>query len=133
MPVLEVVRSNFKAAFRPLNIWDPAGRHNELDGLRGWAALSVLLLHQFYEVHDRFSHMNWVLDNFVASFICDGHFAVNIFFVVSGEALTSSFFKNYSETSTIKLIVKRYFRPVVPIMFASLICFFYISNFKYAR
>lgn len=125
MPALEFVRSNLKSAFRPLNIRDPSGRHNELDGLRGWAALSVILLHQFKYQFGKFIPL---IDNPLASFFMDGRFAVCIFFVLSGDALSSSYFTSRNNTAVAKLAIKRYFRLFIPVLTTCLICLLLIKT-----
>jgi peptidoglycan/LPS O-acetylase OafA/YrhL len=121
--MLNLVQRALYTSFRPLDFTSSATRHNELDGLRGWAALSVLLLHQFHRFYEYFFPLPAMLSNPVVSFLCDGHFAVYVFFIISGEALSSGFFARRDESIIARLAVKRYFRLVIPIMFASIFCF----------
>ena len=109
------------AGFRPLNVWSGQGRHNELDGLRGWAALSVVLFHQLKWEFGKFIPF---FDNPIASFIFDGRFAVCVFFILSGEALSSSYFNLRQDRSIASLAIKRYIRLTMPIFFIYIICFF---------
>ena len=87
-------------------------RNRELDGIRGWAAISVLLFHFFVET---FGVLFPFVRTGVFRFISDGYLAVLIFFILSGDALSSSFFQTKSTASTVRLVLARYFRLVFPI------------------
>lgn len=102
-------------------------RAHEIDGVRGWAAMCVLLLHVFQEM---LGNLLPVLHNQWLSPLFSGGLAVNIFFVLSGDALSVSFFANrmYSVTSVDKLLVRRYTRLVIPI-FISCALVYLIRNF----
>lgn len=82
-------------------------RNFEIDGIRGWAALSVLLFHFYYET---FGIIFPIFREKAFSFILDGHLMVLIFFVLSGDALSSSFFKSSQTTTTVRIALARYFR-----------------------
>ena len=84
----------------------------ELDAIRGWAALSVLLFHIFWEALGvRFEAFRFV---FVAPFL-NGDLAVCIFFVVSGAALSVPFHVNPDRRYIVKAAIKRYPRLMIPI------------------
>jgi peptidoglycan/LPS O-acetylase OafA/YrhL len=93
-------------------------RLHELDGLRGWAALSVVAFHIFWET---FGALVPDFRNPVTGFFFDGILAVSVFFVLSGEALSSSYFAGGGRTAVFRLAVKRYPRLTIPILAASLI------------
>ena len=82
-------------------------RNYEIDGIRGWAALFVALFHFFQET---FGVLYPVLHEQMFSFVFDAHLMVIIFFVLSGDALSSSFFKTSKNTRTIRIALARYFR-----------------------
>jgi peptidoglycan/LPS O-acetylase OafA/YrhL len=93
------------------------GRNSELDGIRGWAAISVLLFHFFAET---FGIIFPFLKTGAFRFISDGYLAILIFFILSGDALSSSFFHTKSTASTVRLVLTRYFRLVFPIFISCL-------------
>lgn len=116
-------------------------RHfNELEGLRGLAAVIVALYHfllAFYLLaffgsggdatlmqHTRFED-NLYGNPFMA--LLSGTFAVAIFFVLSGFVLSIKFFQT-KEPSVIKsLAVKRYTRLMLPALASVLICYLLIK------
>ncbi len=90
-------------------------RLHEIDGIRGWAALVVLLAHVCFDLfHNIFPYVNF--PNFL---LFNGRLAVEIFFILSGDALSSAYLRTGSLLCVDKLLVKRYFRLVMPIAFAS--------------
>ena len=96
------------------------GRLDLLDGVRGCCALSVVLFHLFWET---FGVAAPAFRNPITGFFFDGGLAVCIFFVLSGEALSSAFFAGGGDASTIRLAIKRYPRLATPILAACLITF----------
>ena len=68
-------------------------RIDYLDGVRGWASLMVLLFHAFWET---FGNVLPVFRNPVTAFLLDGHLAVFVFFVLSGDALSTAWFSRPS-------------------------------------
>ncbi len=108
-----------------------ASRNSELDGIRGWAAISVLLFHFFAET---FGILFPFLRTGVFRFISDGYLAVLIFFILSGDALSSSFFYTRSTISTVRLVVARYFRLVFPIFISCISVYILMKlNWTYNR
>ncbi len=95
-------------------------RLHEIDGIRGWAALSVFIFHLTWEIFGirfpefRLSYLR---------FFVDGPLAVCIFFVLSGDALSSSYLKSLDENLIHKLIAKRYLRLLGPILIASFLVY----------
>lgn len=93
-------------------------RLHELDGLRGWAALNVVTFHTFIGL---FGAVVPGFDNPLTAFFLDGFLAVCIFFALSGEALSSSYFAGGGRPAVLKLTVKRYPRLTIPILAATAI------------
>ncbi|WP_233272688.1 acyltransferase family protein [Paraburkholderia acidisoli] len=95
-------------------------RNGFLDGLRGWAAIMVLLAHLIRGVASTAAP---ALNKPFLLFPTDGDFAVYVFFVVSGFALSWQYFSTKSVKSLTSLAVKRYPRLTLPILASSLIGF----------
>jgi peptidoglycan/LPS O-acetylase OafA/YrhL len=102
-----------------------AVRLHELDGLRGWAALSVVLFHIFWEI---FGLVGPGFRNPVTAFFLDGPLAVSIFFVLSGEALSSGFFAGKGEAAVLRLAARRYSRLTLPIAATCAIVFLLVKT-----
>ncbi len=108
------------------------GRYTELDGIRGWASLVVVIHHLtgdlFGSVFPQFLSP-WFLT------FADGFLAVSIFFVLSGAALSLSFMQTGDPASIDRLVVKRYPRLTIPIFFACVLTYFVLKlglNFNVA-
>jgi peptidoglycan/LPS O-acetylase OafA/YrhL len=89
-----------------------------LDGLRGWAALSVVCFHLLWET---FGEVDPLVRNAFTAFLLDGSLAVSLFFVLSGEALSSSYFAGGGRRAVVDLAIKRYPRLVIPVLATSII------------
>jgi peptidoglycan/LPS O-acetylase OafA/YrhL len=89
----------------------------ELDGLRGWAALSVVLFHVFWET---FGQIEPGFRNVATASLCNGGLAVTIFFVLSGEALAAAYWRTGSQRAVLRQMVKRYPRLTLPIFVSCL-------------
>ncbi len=87
-------------------------RLEELDGIRGWAALCVVVFHMTWET---FGAIVPALRNPVTGFLLDGGIAVAVFFVLSGEALSAGFFAGGGQRAVLRVAVKRYTRLTIPI------------------
>lgn len=96
------------------------GRLELLDGVRGWCALSVVFFHVYWET---FAAAVPAFRNPATGFLFDGHLAVCVFFVLSGEALSTAFFAGKGDAATIRLAIKRYPRLATPILAACLAMF----------
>lgn len=83
-----------------------------LDGIRGWASVMVLLSHA---VSCFLATKYPFLQSRCITFIADGNFAVSIFFVLSGIALTINYFRTKDTTVLLHLAVRRYPRLLLPI------------------
>jgi peptidoglycan/LPS O-acetylase OafA/YrhL len=87
-------------------------RYEELDSIRGIAALMVLLSHLFFI----FPSVGSVLNSkfgLSSTFFWNGHSAVIIFFVLSGFVLSLPFYK-YDKPSYVEYIIKRVCRIYIP-------------------
>ncbi|MFT3735918.1 MAG: acyltransferase [Rhodocyclaceae bacterium] len=96
-------------------------RLHELDGLRGWAAVIVLLTHVFGEMLvSVVPEVRW----FGFRPLLAGSMAVSVFFVLSGYALSHAFFASGFKPAAIdKLVVRRYVRLTALIFFSCLMTF----------
>jgi peptidoglycan/LPS O-acetylase OafA/YrhL len=94
-------------------------RIQHLDGLRGWAALSVLLFHIFWEV---FGALYPVYRSRSLGFVLNGPLAVYVFFIISGDALLAPFLAKKDIEAVVRISRLRYARLTTPIALSSLIC-----------
>lgn len=96
-----------------------ARRLSEIDGIRGWAAVFVLLHHL---THTPFGNYEpWMhLGGFV---LLNGTFAVQLFFVLSGDALSAGFFRRQDPRMIDRMLIKRYFRLTMPILVSCFVIF----------
>ncbi|MBP7253266.1 MAG: acyltransferase [Alphaproteobacteria bacterium] len=93
----------------------PKQRLSEIDGIRGWAACIVLMQHFvtiYAKLFPELNHPTFILLN--------GALAVQIFFVLSGDALSAAFFATGKRRSIDVLLLKRYPRLTFPILIACL-------------
>lgn len=89
-----------------------------LDGIRGWASVVVLLSHAI----PCFLGSKYPFLNVAAlRWATDGNFAVSIFFVLSGIALTINYFRTGDAKVLLHLIVRRYPRLFIPIAASTLL------------
>jgi peptidoglycan/LPS O-acetylase OafA/YrhL len=89
-----------------------------LDGLRGFGALIVVLTHVFFQDNPITTKTVQAVGNFA---LLNGHFAVWVFFIVSGFSLSVSFLRTGNRRALSALSVGRYFRLSIPILAFSLI------------
>lgn len=87
-------------------------RESYLDGLRGWAALVVVLCHTGEVLWP-----TWHPDFY--PLFTDGSFSVFVFFVLSGYVLSVGFFRTGQRRVVADLALRRYPRLTVPILAAS--------------
>jgi peptidoglycan/LPS O-acetylase OafA/YrhL len=125
MTIADFWISAINRPFQPAPREGAAIRLHELDGLRGWAALSVVMFHIFWEI---FGVTTPWLRNPITGFFLDGDLAVAIFFILSGEALSSAYFAGRGESAVVRLAVKRYTRLTIPIA-ATCVIIFLLSKF----
>lgn len=95
-------------------------RIHEVDGIRGWAALVVLLFHTFGEM---LKYAVPAVHNAWFAPLLAGDIAVAIFFVLSGDALSSGFFAGGGERAIDRLLVRRYLRLTIPIFMSCLLTY----------
>jgi peptidoglycan/LPS O-acetylase OafA/YrhL len=86
-----------------------------LDGLRGWAAIVVVLYHVFCDAIPFDAKLGSYLKLFLPF---SGAMAIFIFFLVSGFSLSSDYLARGNMQSWARTTVGRYFRLSIPIFFA---------------
>jgi len=93
---------------------DGATRFRFLDGLRGWAAVAVLLYHIFI---DGLPAGTLMADRtlWARVFVLNGTLAVCIFFVVSGFSLSIRYLTNGDARGLVRIAGGRYVRLAIPI------------------
>jgi peptidoglycan/LPS O-acetylase OafA/YrhL len=107
------------------SITDETGRHRHLDGLRGVAALCVVVYHFIYffvpDLVAAAPQQGWAL--WIASSplagLYNGRFCVWVFFVLSGFVLSVAMAE--TRLSLLALVVRRYLRLTLPILAAGLL------------
>lgn len=87
-----------------------------LDGVRGWAALVVVLYHT---LHGFLSTATTAYDGAAFRFVTDGALAVSVFFVLSGFALSIGFFESGDRSGVLAAALRRYPRLTIPILASS--------------
>jgi peptidoglycan/LPS O-acetylase OafA/YrhL len=96
------------------------GRVLYLDGVRGWAAFSVLLFHVLWET---FGVLQPSLRHSLLSLVFNGPLAVSVFFVLSGDALLVPYLAK-GKLDVIRVTAfRRYSRLTVPICMACTLTF----------
>ena len=95
-----------------------------LDGIRGWAALVVLVCHMTMMF---LSLSTPEYNNIIFRVINNGPFAILVFFVLSGYALSLSQL-NFERRNLALAIATRYFRLVIPIAVTSLIAYLLLRS-----
>jgi peptidoglycan/LPS O-acetylase OafA/YrhL len=104
-------------------------RHLEIDGLRGWACVSVMLSHLFFGVFIKasppFISPDWrpLMEPFLG-----GMLAVAVFFVLSGDVLSTSYWARPSRIDLVRHAVKRYVRLTIPVVASCTIVFLLIKS-----
>lgn len=95
-------------------------RLDEIDGIRGWAAFVVLLFHIFGEM---LKYAVPAVNNAWFAPLLAGDIAVLVFFVLSGDALSSAFFAGGGNKVIDRLLVRRYLRLTIPIVMSCAITY----------
>jgi peptidoglycan/LPS O-acetylase OafA/YrhL len=103
---------------------DRIERTSYLDGLRGWAALVVLLQHSTLQLMPNVEFFQSTLLRFPT----DGILAVYIFFVISGFALSIGYIRSKNVNVLQSLCISRYFRLTIPILIVTLATYVLISR-----
>ncbi len=107
-------------------------RNTMIDGIRGWAALIVIIFHFYKEV---FGVVIPYFQSSIFGFVFNGHLAVLVFFILSGDALSSLFFYTKDYKSLVKLTITRYFRLIFLIFITCALVYIIMKlgmNFNYA-
>lgn len=106
-------------------------RDYSLDGIRGIACLIVFISHfmQFFLpsvfVKGQYDHFGESrISETPLNIIYNGHFAVMIFFVLSGMVLSMPFFNGKNNDWFLKSLLKRYPRLSIPAFFSTILSFF---------
>ena len=94
-----------------------------LDGLRGIACLMVVCSHFFC---DTFGQTAALMDTPLIKAVFDGNLAVAVFFIISGDALSSGFLRKRNAASILRPAIKRYPRLVVPTLLSTAFLFLLI-------
>ena len=122
---------------------DTTEKISYLDGLRGVAAINVLIMHFFIVLAPALiytSRMPARLGNFEQYFtatplglIGAGNFSVCIFFVLSGYVLTQKYFKTKDRNIILSSALRRYIRLFVPVLAVIIFSFLLASTgaFRY--
>ena len=95
-------------------------RLDEIDGIRGWAAFVVLLFHVIGEM---LKYAVPAVNNAWFAPLLAGDIAVLVFFVLSGDALSSAFFAGGGNKVIDRLLVRRYLRLTIPIVMSCAITY----------
>lgn len=98
----------------------PVRRVTELDGIRGWAALSVVCFHFVWET---FGHAVPGVRTVATAGLMNGRIDVAVFFILSGDALSTPFFATGDYRSVIRSAAGRYLRLAIPVLPASALVF----------
>ncbi len=93
---------------------------DEVDGVRGWTALDIVVFHAFWET---FGVAFPAIRNSFSDFWMNGIFTVDVFFLMSGMSLSISYFAGGGRTAVEKLAIKRYARLFIPIFSSCFILF----------
>ncbi len=117
------------------------GKISYLDGLRGIAAVNVMIMHFFvalapamvygskYPSH--FGSLDQIFSTTPLGLIGAGNFSVCIFFVLSGYVLTQKFFKTKENSIIISSAVRRYPRLFIPVFAAVMLSYLLASTESY--
>lgn len=103
-----------------------------LEGLRGLAALMVVTYHHFYGFFPNllYPNKNKLFSTISATpvnIFYNGHFAVYLFFVLSGFVLSYKFFKFKDFKILTSSASRRYLRLLPPVLFSILISYFLLK------
>ncbi|MEQ1769130.1 MAG: acyltransferase [Devosia sp.] len=97
-----------------------ADRIGAMDGLRGWAALAVVIFHFTWEM---FGHSMPEFRSLLPAFLGSGRLAVAIFFTLSGYVLTVRRWRRDDNPPYRRVALKRYVRLTIPIFISAMLFF----------
>ena len=112
------------SAFLKTSSQPPTQRVAFLDGIRGMASIMVLMQHLATDFLASLQSEQY--DSKFLAFITNGHFAIVIFFVLSGYALSLSQIRH--KQNLLYLFVARYFRLMLPILFTCTITYIFLIS-----
>ena len=105
-----------------------AEKITHLDGLRGIAAVNVMIMHFFIvltpamiygnQTPSHLGNLELIFSSTPLGLIGAGNFSVCIFFVLSGYVLTQNFFKTGDKNLIISGALRRYIRLLIPVFAA---------------
>ncbi|MDO8360041.1 MAG: acyltransferase [Devosia sp.] len=95
-----------------------ATRVGALDGLRGWAALSVVVYHCFWQT---FGVLFPEIHSLIPALVGNGLMAVAVFLTLSGYVLTTRRWRRNDNPPLLLSAVRRYIRLTIPIVAAVLL------------
>lgn len=108
-----------------------------LDGLRGIAAVNVMIMHFFIvflpamiysdRMPSHLGNFEQIFSNTPLGLIGAGNFSVCIFFILSGYVLTQKYFKTKDKSIIISGAVRRYIRLFIPVLAAILLSYLMAS------
>lgn len=102
-------------------ISDPSPRSIELDGIRGWAALMVACSHFFWATFKM--QVPWLVSPWFG-LVFNGEYMVMVFFVLSGDVLSSVSDRNDGDLSLRRIAFSRYFRLTFLVLASSVAVWF---------
>lgn len=115
-----------------------AGKIDYLDGLRGIAAVNVMIMHFFVvlapamiygsRMSSRLGSIEHLFSGTPLGLIGAGNFSVCIFFVLSGYVLTQKYFATRDKNIIISSAVRRYIRLVVPVFVTVILAYLLAST-----
>jgi peptidoglycan/LPS O-acetylase OafA/YrhL len=115
-----------------------SGKIPYLDGLRGIAAVNVMIMHFFVALSpamvygskypSHFGSLDLIFSSTPLGLIGAGNFSVCIFFVLSGYVLTQKFSKTKENSIIISSAIRRYPRLFIPV-FAAVMFSYLLSSF----
>jgi peptidoglycan/LPS O-acetylase OafA/YrhL len=99
---------------------DASSRVSAMDGLRGWAALSVVIFHFTWEM---FGHWRPEFRSYIPAALGSAQVAVAIFFTLSGYVLTIRRWRRADNPPYLIAALRRYLRLTIPILTISALIF----------
>ncbi len=111
---------------------------NYLDGLRGVAAINVMIMHFFIilvpamiysdRMPSHLGNLEQIFSSTPLGLIGAGNFSVCIFFVLSGYILTQKYFRTKDKNIIISGAMRRYIRLFVPVLAVTILSFLMAST-----
>jgi len=116
----------------------PGGKLVFLESVRGLAALVVVMSHFMRAFYPPFFDKTaippvdetWLLlfKESPLRWVLNGHFAVQLFFVLSGYVLSISFFRSFDPQVVSSAAVRRYFRLLLPVLTSVMLAWMFQST-----